>query len=636
MLIKNIQIKRKIISTVILITTGGVFAGNSYAISTATIINKTAHYQIKPDHTYVFDSILKQKLNTAAATVLGQKVTYNFFPKSQSVSVNEAYAILPNGKKVNVTKDKIFVRPSQASHDSPGFTNSKTISVIFPTLTPGAITYIDWKITQKKADPFGFNATIAPNFDNPNKITKMIIDSPADMKFKWGQKGGFKVTSKQITNSKGQKTLHLEAVLKDSPQHYSDAHMVSEKDINSYFMITTNQSWADFGDIWWKFYEPKLKVTPTIQKLADKITSKIPKNAKDHDKAAAALLYNWVAGNIHYIAVYLSDASNYTPNAPDVILKRGYGDCKDFSTLLVVLLKAANIHANPVAINWSNQFAKYPVATPDSFNHAIVYIPKWHMFLNPTNTFAPFGSLSTTLTNKPALIIKPNSELLMTPKNNAAKNRGHFKSEVDLSDDGDLKGTEQDMYYGTASEPVRGMLIEQGGSELVQNQLQDINLIGFGDIKSSSPTNLIRPLSINAKWNAPHAIYMGGEIDLFLNPPYGIHFYNMSELDSFITYGVQYPIVVGASSYVWDQNFNFPKNYNLKYLPKNINIKNTAGSFSINWTQTNDYQINVKQRLVILHDIYDSKTYSDLHELLLRAIQSQQQMLVLDKEASRF
>ena len=74
----------------------------------------------------------------------------------------------------------------------------------------------------------------------------------------------------------------------------------------------------------------------------------------------------------------------------------------------------------------------------------------------------------------------------------------------------------------------------------------------------------------------------------------------------------------------------------MKYLPKNINIKNTAGSFSINWTQTNDYQINVKQRLVILHDIYDSKAYSDLHELLLRAIQSQQQMLVLDKEASRF
>ena len=83
-----------------------------------------------------------------------------------------------------------------------------------------------------------------------------------------------------------------------------------------------------------------------IQKLADKITSKIPKNAKDHDKAAAALLYNWVASNIHYIAVYLSDASNYIPNKPDVILQRGYGDCKDFSTLLVVLLKAANIRSS--------------------------------------------------------------------------------------------------------------------------------------------------------------------------------------------------------------------------------------------------------------------------------------------------
>ena len=129
---------------------------------------------------------------------------------------------------------------------------------------------------------------------------------------------------------------------------------------------------------------------------------------------------------------------------------------------------------------------------------------------------------------------------------------------------------------------------------------------------------------------------MGGEIDLFLTPPYGIQFFNMSELDSFIEYGVQYPIVVGARSLSWDQNFNFPRNYTLKYLPKSINLKNTAGSFSINWTKTGDDQINVKQRLVILHDIYDSKTYSDLHKLLLRALQSQQQMLVLDKEASRF
>ena len=205
--------------------------------------------------------------------------------------------------------------------------------------------------------------------------------------------------------------------------------------------------------------------------------------------------------------MYLSDASNYIPNKPDVILQRGYGDCKDFSTLLVVLLKAANIHANPVAINWSNQFAKYPIATPDSFNHAIVYIPKWHMFLNPTNSFAPFGSLSTTLTNKPALIIKPNSELLMTPKNNAANNRGHFKSTVTLFSNGDLKGTETNIYYGTESEPVRGTLMQTGGSGLVHKQLQNMNLsdlrficrelgVSYNGNKSNIIKRLLEPFKI--------------------------------------------------------------------------------------------------------------------------------------------
>ena len=43
------------------------------------------------------------------------------------------------------------------------------------------------------------------------------------------------------------------------------------------------------------------------------------------------------------------------------------------------------------------------------------------MFLNPTNSMAPFDTLDTYLAGKFALIIKPNSEVRFTPKANNAK-----------------------------------------------------------------------------------------------------------------------------------------------------------------------------------------------------------------------
>ena len=397
-------------------------------------------------------------------------------------------------------------------------------------------------------------------------------------------------------------------------------------------MASSIPNWEDYGDIWWKFYQPKLKVTPKVQKLANKILAKIPKNSKHKEKQAAELLYQWVANNIHYVAVYLNASSSFTPNSPDTILTRGYGDCKDFSTLLVVLLKAANIKADPVAIDWSNQFKKYPLPTPASFNHAIVYIPKWHMFLNPTNLFAPFGTIGTPLTQKPALIIRPNSTIIMTPENSAAKNSAHFRSEVSLLASGELKGNEHIIHHGILSEPVRGELMQTSGDILAQQQLQAVNLIGFGNIKSTPIQNLIKPLKVSGNWNAPNAIYMGDEIDLFVTPPYGMHFFHMNQLSSFVNYGREYPIIIGAKSLIWHQKFNYPSSYRIKYLPDTIKVKNSAGDFEINWQVTGGHQITVTQELKIKHDIYSAKNYLPFAKALLHAIQSEQQMLVLTRK----
>ena len=89
-----------------------------YAQNNAIIINKTAHYTVNKDNTFVLDSSLKQKLNTRIAVIEGQKVTYTYFPDRQSVSVPKAYAILPNGKKWMYLKI-VFSPDHQLRHMTP-------------------------------------------------------------------------------------------------------------------------------------------------------------------------------------------------------------------------------------------------------------------------------------------------------------------------------------------------------------------------------------------------------------------------------------------------------------------------------------------------------------------------------------
>ena len=112
------------------------------------------------------------------------------------------------------------------------------------------------------------------------------------------------MSKQSLEKSKDGTIDHITAKFINSPSHITQTHMVSTNDLSPYFMVSTLPSWKAWGDIWWKFYGPKLKVTPKVQKLANKILKNLPENINNRDKKAAALLYQWVATNIHYVAIY--------------------------------------------------------------------------------------------------------------------------------------------------------------------------------------------------------------------------------------------------------------------------------------------------------------------------------------------
>jgi lipoprotein NlpI len=104
------------------------------------------------------------------------------------------------------------------------------------------------------------------------------------------------------------------------------------------------------------------------------------------DEARVAAALEFVQSQIRYFSVSLGESS-HRPAAPDEVLRRRYGDCKDKSLLLIALLRELGIDGKPVLLEIGRHAGlEKTLPSPQLFNHAIVLVTLdgKHFFLDPT------------------------------------------------------------------------------------------------------------------------------------------------------------------------------------------------------------------------------------------------------------
>ena len=127
-------------------------------------------------------------------------------------------------------------------------------------------------------------------------------------------------------------------------------------------------------------------MTPAISALAAQVAG--GRTGED----AARAVYDWVTANIRYIAVYLDPNDGWVPHQAQTVLDHGYGDCKDHVVLMQAMLGSLGIRAEAAMIDWGDRTTEAPLWVPQ-FNHAIVYLPAFQRYLNPTDPYARYGTL---------------------------------------------------------------------------------------------------------------------------------------------------------------------------------------------------------------------------------------------------
>ncbi len=206
-----------------------------------------------------------------------------------------------------------------------------------------------------------------------------------------------------------------------------------------------------------------------------------------------------MAKNIRYVAVYLGHGG-LIPHPADQVLANRYGDCKDHAVLLEALLAAVGIQSSPALVNSGSAYTLASVGSVGPPNHVITYVPSLDIYVDSTNQFSPYGTLSLDVTDKPT-VLTALGRLGHTPSTKADRNVTRTLIEMTIRSDGTIEGRSTATMSGILESDSRAnRFYAQSTAEdqVVKKLLNRFNETGSGSLEFGDPSALDTPFSVNS------------------------------------------------------------------------------------------------------------------------------------------
>jgi len=596
-------------------------------VDTETTFYK-AVFKVNPDGTYTATIEHREKaLTQAGVEEIGQAAMV-YSESMQELEVVEAYTLKADGTKIPVPEDKIFVQAPPETQDAPTFSDNKLVQVVFPQVAVGDEVYVAWKLVQKEPYfPGEFYATDIEPIAAVVRHAEVVIDAPAEMPIYWKKRGDAELGDYQVEEkTEGGRRLIAATFARTEPIP-PEPGMVDPRQVSPVFVATTFKDWPAIGAAYRERAKDKAEVTEAIQKTADEV-------AGDAEGLEAAhKLYNWVAQNIRYVALELG-VGGYVPQSAEEVLNQRYGDCKGYVTLLQALLKAKGIKSEPVLIYFGEDYSLLPAPTPEQFNHVILYLPEFDLYLDPTMRYAPFGVLLLGDLSKPVVHAGENLRLSKTPSGDPKRDRYQERQTFVLDAEGTLSGKGEYAFAGYIDAQMRAILAsipKMAYPQVAQALLGQFGEGGSGTFETTPLEELDTPLAVTAEWKSPGAAVPGERLSLG-HVPTG---FSLVPLEQFRTYAApesrRFPISVGAFAARYEKTIRYPEGYRPVLLPQGVRLENEAGSFEARFDDKGD-ALSITLDLVVVKDFYAPEDYPALRALLNAAAGAVTQPIVWEKK----
>lgn len=370
----------------------------------------SAHYdfQVNADGSYVSTSKVTHTIKKERGKDLG-RTNFSYQPEAVDFKVIKAYT--KNADKIiEVTKDNIEDK-AIASQSLSGFDDVNRVTINFPQVQIGSQIHYEVVHTVKKPSIKDHWSYIIDIWDAWPilKGSSLKIRSKLPLTYKVKSFGTdftkrIKITEKKDT-AKQEYSFHCEAkedlyyeVLEETYSYYEESL--------PYIMFSSSKSVEKMLASVAKQYESvSLETQPTFIK---EIIQTVPKKTDLVSKVEAIMAA--IIKKIRYSGDWRTVKGAFVPRALEEISKTEYGDCKDYSIVLVTILKQLGYQAHPAWVyRGSYNIPDYDLPNAQDTNHAIVYVNhkgKSYWF-DPTNVLSQGKVIFTDISGRKAIVLDP-------------------------------------------------------------------------------------------------------------------------------------------------------------------------------------------------------------------------------------
>ncbi|MCH2205153.1 MAG: DUF3857 domain-containing protein [Lentisphaerales bacterium] len=361
---------------------------------------------------------------------------FSYTHTQQNIFLVKAFTRQKNGEIQKVKKDAAFIKVGTEDSEDL-YDDESELTIVFPRVKIGSI--VEYTVALQEnviITPGEYKRSISFDRYDPAAKVRYIIDIEKQMAdrlniFNLGNVPSG--TIKKIPNERVLLTWQKENI----PALPWESGSTPFWQKGPFIKLTTWNSWQDFHNWYYPLLDERSQLSPELTKQVEQWTKGI-----DNPAEIAEILLRKVADDIRYTGLEFG-LGGYQPHDCNEVWENHYGDCKDKSNLLRVMLAVKGIKSYICLLNTKHK-GKFFKESPSYgyFNHAILAIELEkgkYTFCDPTIEYLKVGQVSFGDSDREVLLVKDDKvEFTYIPDQRQGKI--HYDFDLTYKLDGDISG----------------------------------------------------------------------------------------------------------------------------------------------------------------------------------------------------
>jgi tetratricopeptide (TPR) repeat protein/transglutaminase-like putative cysteine protease len=398
-----------------------------------------------------------------------QRIVYD--PAYQTLTLNDAVLHKANGRQLAVEARHLQLR--DVSTDYQVYDHEKQLIISFPDLEIGDTLEVKWTVRGRNPEHGGQFFTRYDFGDPayPVVLDELLVRLPVGRPFKYACTGG--QIEPQISEKDGQRYFDWKA--HKTARLPRDENLPPKEEMQASVVCSTFSTWDEVGRWKLQLRADSWSATPEIRKTVADVT----KDLADPTAKARALTF-WMRRNIRYVSS--GERHDYTPHPPSRVFANRFGDCKDTSQLLAVMMREAGLNVSLVTLGTLDDGQVIESVPSPWGTHAIllVRLADGEHWVDTTLSLGGWDYLPRDDRNRVCYLVDRSGriELRRTPGESADANRIEQTTHVRVAADGSSHCERTVIAYGSAALGMRDSFVEVPAGERrrqVAAELQESN-----------------------------------------------------------------------------------------------------------------------------------------------------------------